>query len=310
MSNPTSTDPSSDGPPGRSCTFVSPERIGRLAEIIELLQVNSHIKGVTFDMFGTLVHWTNSLEERHALMWDAASRIVSDHGIYLSPREYQTVRDAIWYAEKNRSAMCGREIDAQTTLADIAKHLAVQKHSPLSPQAVSRIVMAWENGFTSVDQAALVPAIDGLKVLSILRVRRIRIGLISNYPYKEEAVRSILDQMGFLAFFDTIVVSSTVGYMKSNADPSFTIFRTACDALRMSRDAVLHVGDDLVADYQAPRRYGMNAIICSAIAGRRTGRCHLQLIPLERIFLTRAALMAIRRKVWRHTATARPHAVP
>jgi HAD superfamily hydrolase (TIGR01549 family) len=246
-----------------------PGQIVHLSQIPELLAVNPCIKAVTFDMYGTLVHWTNSLEDRHALMWNGASDLLCRHGVPIAPLEFRSIRDRIWYLEKNRVVARGREINAPQTLTHIVERAAAAKSVRLPSETVEAIVAALENTFIAIDSATLTPTIDVQNVLSILKARGIPIGLVSNYPYREGAVRSALQRIGVLSFFDVIVVSSAIGYIKSEKDPDFRIFRKACDSLLAPHHDILHIGDDFAADYRAAQLCGMNAVLFvnSAIEG-------------------------------------------
>lgn len=239
-----------------------PEMIVSLRELLALTENNPHIKGVTLDMFATLVQWTNSLEERHTLMWGGAGRLLRRRGMAVTEHEFRTVRDLNWYPYKLRAGAEGLEVRGSEILALTVRELARRHGLALSTSAIGAIAEELEALFVRVDLETLVVLPEARDVLQALKAKGLKIGLISNYPYRADAIRNILQNARLLPFFDAVLVSSAVGYAKSEADPHSTIFRNACQLLGVAPGEVLHVGDDASTDYRAPRRYGMNAIVC------------------------------------------------
>jgi len=82
--------------------------------------------------------------------------------------------------------------------------------------------------------------------------RRVRLGLVSNYPCGDSLRRS-LRSTGIADLFDPIVVSGDVGYVK----PHPRMFSIALDALGVPPGRVLYVGDNWIADMLGGRRAGM-----------------------------------------------------
>lgn len=83
---------------------------------------------------------------------------------------------------------------------------------------------------------------------------RYRLALLSNYPSGED-VRASLDRIGITEYFESIVVSGEVGYVKPHPLP----FRTVLEELGESAGQALFVGDNWLADIQGPKRLGMQA---------------------------------------------------
>ena len=84
---------------------------------------------------------------------------------------------------------------------------------------------------------------------------RYRLGLVSNYP-DGAAIRASLARVGLAEAFDVVVVSGDVGRVKPHPLP----FRTALEQLDLEPAAVVHVGDNWLADVQGAKRLGMQAI--------------------------------------------------
>ena len=92
------------------------------------------------------------------------------------------------------------------------------------------------------------------EVLSQLK-RRYRLGLLSNYP-DGTAVRASLEKLGLTRFFDSIVVSGELGYVK----PHPLTFDTSLRELGVPAERALFAGDHWLADIQGAKRAGMQAV--------------------------------------------------
>ncbi|MCX7867339.1 HAD-IA family hydrolase [Limisphaera sp. VF-2] len=92
------------------------------------------------------------------------------------------------------------------------------------------------------------------RLLMRLRRRGVKLGLISNWDLR---LRPLLRALRLESGFDVIVVSAEIGFAK----PSPSIFLHAADALGLPPDQILHVGDEPVADVEAARRAGFQAVL-------------------------------------------------
>jgi HAD superfamily hydrolase (TIGR01509 family) len=105
---------------------------------------------------------------------------------------------------------------------------------------------------------------DALETLAALRARGFRLGIASNAPFPPAMLHRQLRVNGLRAAVDAAVFSSEVGRRK----PAPELFMAALRRLRMAPEEVLHVGDKPIEDYQGPRRLGMEAVLCTALARR------------------------------------------
>jgi HAD superfamily hydrolase (TIGR01509 family) len=101
-----------------------------------------------------------------------------------------------------------------------------------------------------------------LETLDRLRALGIGIGVASNAPFPPEMLHRQLRTNGIAERVDAAVFSSEVGRRK----PAPELYLAALDRLGAAPDETLHVGDRLVEDYQGPRRLGMRAVLCTALA--------------------------------------------
>jgi putative hydrolase of the HAD superfamily len=94
---------------------------------------------------------------------------------------------------------------------------------------------------------------DVLPTLEGLRREGIRTAVLSNW---DERLRPLLQRLQLAHYFDPIIVSCEVG----TAKPDPAIFRFAAEALDLSPDRILHVGDDPSLDLAA-NRAGFHAVL-------------------------------------------------
>lgn len=120
---------------------------------------------------------------------------------------------------------------------------------------------------------------DAVPVLEALRALGVRTALVSNVGYD---LRPVLAGLGLLPLLDTVVLSYEVGATK----PDPALFRAALDALGVSPDAALMVGDHATADggatalgvrtlllpmSPAGEAHGLDAVLALAGAGAGAG---------------------------------------
>ena len=95
------------------------------------------------------------------------------------------------------------------------------------------------------------------QVLEEIRARGLRLAIVSNAAYPPESMRSHLEQIGIIDYFDATVYSSEVGWRKPNP----LIYEAALDRVGVGADETLFVGDRLREDIRGPRALGMEAVL-------------------------------------------------
>jgi putative hydrolase of the HAD superfamily len=107
-------------------------------------------------------------------------------------------------------------------------------------------------------------------VLTELKNRRVKLGVISNFDNRAYTVMRSLD---ILRFFDAVTLSSETGYCK----PDPEIFHSAVRALEVPRSNVLMVGDSLHDDVEAGIKAGLQAVLVDR-TNRHSALAHVQRI--------------------------------
>lgn len=92
------------------------------------------------------------------------------------------------------------------------------------------------------------------EVLTELKGRGLRLGVISNF---DSRVYSVMRSLDILSFFDAVTISSETGYAK----PQPEIFQSALQALNVPADRTLLVGDSLRDDVIAAKAMGIPAVL-------------------------------------------------
>ncbi|KAI0063559.1 HAD-like protein [Artomyces pyxidatus] len=96
---------------------------------------------------------------------------------------------------------------------------------------------------------------DTLDALQQLHKMGVTTGLITN---ADSRIVSALEDLGALQYLSPIVVSETEGYEK----PSMTIFLAATQRAKVTNTVrCLHVGDELVGDYEGAQNAGMHTLL-------------------------------------------------
>jgi HAD superfamily hydrolase (TIGR01549 family) len=118
---------------------------------------------------------------------------------------------------------------------------------PLTDQMVTEANCEYQNLYVrsiKIDDGA-VRALERIR-------RRMRVGLVSNYPCGASLRRS-LHSTGITNLLDPVVVSGDVGYVK----PHPKLFQAALDALGVPAGHVLFVGDSWASDMVGGHTAGM-----------------------------------------------------
>lgn len=240
-----------------------PRTIHSLGSIQVALRQRREIQVVTFDLFDTLVQWTSNVHERHEHMWDAASRVLSSFNICISPSSFSEIRNSLWYQRERAAHSCGHEFQAVDVLEEIVRKVSVLAGKKLKSKVPREIARKLEAAFIKADADTIVPMPEARRVVSSLKAQGYRIAVISNHPFNPRSVENILRKCFLMPYIEAYFVSSVVGRIKSPNDPQCTIFKEALALFKVKPAEALHVGNEVEADFEAPRRLGMFAVICS-----------------------------------------------
>lgn len=123
----------------------------------------------------------------------------------------------------------------------LAKQVAAEKGLHLTDEQAEELWLTWNLGGAFFGRALYEGTLD---TLNWLRERGYRLGAVTNRHVGGEPFREEMRQLGVLDHFDVLSISCDVGYMK----PHPRIFQHALDALAVSPQEAVMVGDSLRAD--------------------------------------------------------------
>jgi putative hydrolase of the HAD superfamily len=203
------------------------------------------VKGIGFDLFGTLV-----LQERFSFdqCLDALYASLRSNGF---PLDKDTFLPA--YRQANRRFMeqaraGGHETHNQLWVAGALCSLGYA----VDPTDV-RVEAAVEAYFVPFIRSC--EPIPGTRDMLTRLEGRYRLGLVSNFTHPP-AVEQILARVGLERFFDAIIISGRLGVCK----PHPAIFDELTRRLALAPDEIVFVGDELQADIAGARRAGMQTV--------------------------------------------------
>ena len=206
------------------------------------------IRGVIFDIHSTLV------DQGDADAWLDAALAVAPHPLTDGERaDLVAFLDRIWEG--------ARISDPQST-----RDLSFADHSRVFHELIAAgpgVDTSLANALYDVMLSTWQAYDDTLPTLQALRESGVRICLLSNAGVP---IRTVLDRDGLTPWYDAIVLSYEVGFVK----PDLRIFQAALDALGLPASDVLMVGDN-ANDDGGGTHLGLRTLILPRAQGRIHG---------------------------------------
>jgi len=212
------------------------------------------LRGVIFDMGGTLLHYSPPGQD-----WAAMERLGAQ-GVYHYlraldyelPAEEQALGGAWEIAHRLWRSINDRDV-SHLTLGNQVRELARQWGvTDLEPEQLEALAEAYMQGI----QAIVSPLEGAAETLEALRERGLRLGLISNTLWEGRYHRSDLDRWGLTPYLEVLVFSADVQAWK----PYPTVFRRALNALELAPEEAAYVGDSLYFDVYGAQQAGLRGV--------------------------------------------------
>jgi HAD superfamily hydrolase (TIGR01509 family) len=217
------------------------------------------ISAVTFDDFNTLRYGVDEEDIIHPIFRALKRRVKVEEKDFLN--EY-------FRADKAYRRTL-QETFRESLLDDIIRNvlLSLGHRSP----KLHLIVRGAVNEGLTTRNAVWYP--DAFQVLTILRKRGYKLGLITNTHWR------LLDETEkeFKKFFDVITLSYEHGYAK----PHPSIFSVTLRMLGINANNCLHVGDDPIADVEGAKKVGMTTAFIKR--GKRKANADIQIEQLSEL---------------------------
>ncbi len=144
------------------------------------------------------------------------------------------------------AAASGRE---EVTLSEIYQAL------PAVSGATRECALAMQAAEQAAEIRFCQPRRSGIQLCQLAQAMGCRVVLISDMYLDEETIRAMLDKCG-VPPETTLFLSNALGKLKWNGG----LYQAALDAMKVAPEQVLHVGDSVPNDVEAPRRLGIRAM--------------------------------------------------
>ena len=211
------------------------------------------IDGVLFDYGRTLVTFAYPTEELLEVLHEFRPRIEAALGVE-APAAEAILRDVLLPLEEYINSMSEDEVDYMDVYRGAWERAGLQLPDDLLHEILDAEQMCWDRA------VELDP--DALPVLSWLGARGVKRGICSNAPFPPPMMRRQIETNGIAGLVDAVVFSSEVGRRK----PAPELYQTALEAIGVSAERTLFVGDRVREDYEGPRALGMRAVLLTAHA--------------------------------------------
>lgn len=202
-------------------------------------------RGISFDFGFSLARHVHAVEDIIAQelgkrgIFGSAAKIAATlpKASQLRRRAYASAAESPWAWRRNMIALYGHTV----------REFGLAAHIQETSDAIYNRYVDQSNWYTTQRHVEL---------LRRLRGAGIRMALLSNW---DERLPGIVASMGISSYFDAILASSTIRCAK----PAAGAFNKVVESLAVPRAAILHVGDDPVADVRGARLAGLGGLLVS-----------------------------------------------
>lgn len=215
------------------------------------------LRGILFDMFGTLVGYNPSRTEQG---YHATHDLLRANGIDVTYETFLACWSAVWDRLEQETAQSGWDFSMERLASEFLSDLGCLPDERLTTDITRSYVREWSTG---------VRPIPGVPELLAEFAPRFRLGVVSN-THSARAVHDELKRGRIHHYFPVIVTSIEHGRRKPN--PS--IFEAALARLDLPPSEVLFIGDNLDADYRGANGAGMSAVLIDPTGTHRTAAQH------------------------------------
>jgi HAD superfamily hydrolase (TIGR01549 family) len=213
------------------------------------------VKGIFLDFGFVIGYPTTGIDRKYFYLdWDGIDTILKDRDLtqYLRPDVGQAELEAFFDREIYRVFVEHEQTDAidpQTNQLLLNKlHLIFE--CPINQLLVDRILTPLDPmKYIQIDAKAV-------EVVAELKRRGFRLALVSNMMLPGKLLKAKLQGANVLTYFDTITISSEVGYIKPHPE----IFRRALAESELKSDEVVFVGDTYEQDIMGAKRVGLKTV--------------------------------------------------
>lgn len=211
------------------------------------------LKGVLFDLGGTLVYIDNDPCFRSDYISERVNKLLKPADIHLTNEQLTDTAVAYWHKLKEEYFLRGEDFKLIEYTTSFLEEIGFREDSIVQvAQQYADIIFEFEYENTELFDGAL-------RLLKLLKTKDYKIGLITNSCYDEAQIRKFLRKVGIEDYFDVILTSSA----ERCAKPDPKIFQKALDMLDLKPDESLYIGDRPEYDAEGAKNAAMHSIIVS-----------------------------------------------
>ena len=213
----------------------------------------NHIEAIVFDLGGTLIEYAGEHDrwpDLEAPGLQAAYEYLQGQGLKLPGTERFSLAAYDLLPRRWQMATSGeRNLTVPDLLAEILETLTIEVPDDL-------ILKQAAKDYELAVCAGAVPMPNSQAVLSLLKDRGYKIGLISNTMFSGESHKADLKRFGMDGYFNATLFSADLNEWK----PTLAPFRRILRDLGVASGQAVFVGDDPATDVIGGKRAGMMVI--------------------------------------------------
>lgn len=212
------------------------------------------VRGVIFDMGGTLLHYNApdaTWEETEKTGARVVYAVLRDAGYSLPPEDEALAR--AW-----QHALSVWSNIATADVKDLKLHRQMRLVAALwdLPDLPDDLVERAGLAYTGAIQAHVYPLEGAAETLAALRRQGLRVGLVSNTHWPGRYHLDDLERFGLLPYLEHLIFSADVEAWK----PGSEIFTLSLQALGLAPEEAVYVGDSLYFDVWGAQQAGLRAV--------------------------------------------------
>lgn len=208
------------------------------------------IQAVLFDLDNTLTHRDQSVQaySRH-LYQSFQSNLASSDSAQTIEQVISQITEIV--RRIDNGGYPKKELLTHGSIGASVAYALLQELSWSNPPEIDVLTEFWFSQFG----ASAVAMTGALELLQRLKQDHYKLAVISNGGHATRL--NIIKGLGFFDYFDEIYSSESVGVAKPKAE----IFLHVCDALKVTPEQSLYIGDHPINDYLGATQAGLNALL-------------------------------------------------
>ncbi|MCD4685787.1 MAG: HAD family hydrolase [Anaerolineae bacterium] len=212
------------------------------------------LRGVIFDMGGTLLHYNapnSTWEDTEQTGARGVYAVLREHGYTLPPKD-----EALPAAWDHAFGFWSNLDEHDVKDLKIAHVIGLLIKAWGVANAPAEVVNAAANAYMRTIQEHVRPLDGAATTLQTLRDQGLRVGLLSNTMWPGNDHRRDLDRYALTPYLEHLIFSADVDAWKPHGE----VFQMSLDALDLQPDEAIYVGDRLYFDVWGAQQAGLRGV--------------------------------------------------